>query len=53
MSNTLGLTLLGLGIGLIVMFVMVVQYMTRNYPDTAIGRVCVRLDKFVDNLPDD
>jgi hypothetical protein len=53
MSNALGLTLIAIGIGLLIGSVIFIQYMARNYPETRIGRICVKLDKFIENLPDD
>lgn len=53
MSNALGLTLIGLGITTIIVFVVVVSYMARNYPDTPFGAICSRIDRIINNLPDD
>ena len=52
MSNSLGLILIGLGIGLIVVFVVVVQYMAKNHSDTKIGRIAQKIDHFIDDMPD-
>ena len=52
MSNSLGLFLIGLGIGLIVVFVVVVQYLAKNHSDTKIGRIAQKIDHFIDNMPD-
>jgi hypothetical protein len=52
MSNSLGLTLIGLGIGLIVVFVIVVQHLARNHPETALGRIAKKIDAFIDRMPD-
>jgi hypothetical protein len=53
MSNALGLTLIGMGIATIIVFVVVVSYMARNYPDTPLGAICSRIDRIINNLPDD
>jgi hypothetical protein len=53
MSNAVGLTLIGLGIATIVVLVVFVSYMARNYPDTTIGAICSRIDRIINNLPDD
>jgi hypothetical protein len=51
-SNTLGLFLIGLGIGLIVLFVVVVQYLAKNHSETKIGCLAQKIDHFIDNMPD-
>jgi len=43
MSNTVGLLLIGLGIGGLVVFVILVDYVANNFPDTKIGRICKAL----------
>ncbi|MGD8457358.1 MAG: hypothetical protein PVF83_13335 [Anaerolineales bacterium] len=53
MSNTLGLSLIALFIGGIVAFVIFVNYMAKNPPDTKIGALSKKIDKFIDNLPED
>jgi len=53
MSNTVGLLLIGLGIGGLVAFVIVVEYVARNFPDTRVGRICKRIDDFIQRLPED
>lgn len=53
MSNTVGLLLIGLGIGGLVVFVILVDYVANNFPDTKIGRICKAIDGFVERLPDD
>jgi hypothetical protein len=52
MDNTLGLILIGLGIGLIVVFVIVVQYLAKNQPGTTLGRIAKKIDAFIDKMPD-
>jgi len=51
LSNTLGLTLLGIFIGSIIVFVIMVQYVANHYPDTKIGQICKMLDEFIERLP--
>jgi hypothetical protein len=53
MSNTLGLVLIGLFIGGIVAFVILVDYMAKNRPDTKLGALSKKIDQFIENLPDD
>jgi hypothetical protein len=53
MSNSMGLFLIGLGIGLMVVFVIVVQHLAKNQPETRIGRLARKIDHFIDRLPDD
>jgi len=52
MSNTLGLLLIGLGIGLIVGFVIFVQYMAKTHPETPLGRVCIKIESIIDRIPE-
>jgi len=52
-SNTLGLLIIGLGIAFIVGFVLFVQYMARNHPDTKLGQIAKAIDAFIDRLPED
>ena len=52
MSNSLGLFLIAVGIGLIVVFVIVVQYLAKNRSETKIGRIAQKIDHFIDNMPD-
>jgi hypothetical protein len=52
MSNSLGLILIGIGIALIVVFVIVVQYLAKNRPETALGRLAKKIDAFIDRMPD-
>jgi hypothetical protein len=52
MSNTFGLVLIGLFIGGIIAFVILVGYMAKNHPDTKLGQFSKKIDKFIDNLPD-
>ena len=51
MSNALGLTLLGVLIGGIILFVVVVQYVANHYPETRIGQICKAIDEFIVRLP--
>ena len=53
MNNTIGLLLIGLGIGIIVGFVIFVQYMANNHPHSKVGRICHKINGFIDRLPDD
>jgi len=50
-SNRLGLTLIGIFIGGIILFVILVQYIANNFPNTKIGQVCKRIDDFIERLP--
>jgi len=52
MSNSLGLFLIAVDIGLIVAFVIVVQYLAKKHPETKIGRLAQKIDHFIDNMPD-
>ena len=52
MDNTLGLLLIGIGIGLIVVFVIVVQYLAKNHPGSTLGRIAKKIDDFIDRMPD-
>ena len=51
MSNAFGLTLIGLFIGGIILFVVVVQYVANHYPETRFGQVCKAIDEFIERLP--
>jgi hypothetical protein len=53
MGNTVGLLLLGLGIGMIIAFVVFVDYMASNCPDTKVGCICKVIDNFTQRLPED
>jgi riboflavin transporter FmnP len=53
MSNSLGLFLIGLGIGLLIVFVIVVQYLAKNHSNKRIGQIAQKIDQFIDQLPDD
>ena len=52
MSNTLGLLILALGIGLIVTIAVCAQYLAQNAPDTKLGRIAKAVDDFISQLPD-
>jgi hypothetical protein len=52
MDNTLGLVLIGLFIGGIIVFVILVGYMAKNHPDSTLGKISKKIDQFIDNLPD-
>jgi len=53
MDNRLGLMLIGLGIALVVGFVVLVQYLAKHHPDTWIGQIAKKIDEFIDRLPED
>jgi len=53
MNNTVGLLIVSLGIALIVGFVVLVQHMAKNHPDTKIGQIAKKIDTVIDRLPDD
>jgi len=53
MSNTLGLTILGLGIALIVGFVLLIQHLAKNHPESKLGEIAKKIDAFIDRLPED
>jgi len=48
-----GLLLIGLGIGGLVVFVILVDYVANNFPDTKIGRICKAADDLIRRLPED
>lgn len=50
MSNALGLTLIGIFIGGIILFVVVVQYVANYYPETRTGQVCKTIDEFIERF---
>jgi len=53
MSNSLGLFLIGLGIGMLIVFVLAVQYLAKNRANTKIGQIARKIDQFIDRLPDE
>ncbi|HEY60902.1 MAG TPA: hypothetical protein G4N92_09530 [Anaerolineae bacterium] len=53
MSNTIGLFLIATGILLIIAFVITVGYFAKNKPNTRLGKICKKIDSFIDNLPED
>ena len=53
MSNTLGLTILGLGIAIIVGFVVLVQHKAKNHPKTKLGEIAKKIDVFIDRFPEE
>ncbi len=53
MDNRLGLMLIGLGIALVVGFVVLVQYLVKHHPDSRIGQIAKKIDQFIDLLPED
>jgi len=53
MSNALGLTILGLGIALIVGFVLLIQHLAKNHPESKLGGIAKKIDAFIDRLPED
>jgi hypothetical protein len=52
-SNALGLTLIGLIIGGLVAFVILVEYTVNHYPNTKLGKIYRAIDAFVHRLPGD
>jgi len=53
MNNTIGLVIIGVGIALIVGFVVSVQYMANHHPETKLGEIAKKIDDFIDRLPED
>ena len=53
MSNGLGLTLIGLGLACLIGFVIAVDKLAQNKPDTPLGRLAQRINAFIDRLPED
>jgi len=52
MSNTVGLLLIGLGLGGLFALVILVDRVAKRYPHTRIGRICKAIDDWIDKLPD-
>ena len=53
MSNTIGLLLIALGIGVMVALVILVDQVAKRYPHTKIGRICKTIDDLISRLPED
>ena len=53
MSNTVGLLLIGLGIGVLVAFIILVDHVAKSFPHTKVGRICKSIDDFIQRLPED
>jgi hypothetical protein len=52
MSNSLGLALIGLGIAMLVAFVLLIHYLATNHSDSKIGRIAKKINAYIDQLPD-
>jgi len=52
MSNTVGLLLIGLGIGGLFALVILVAQVAKRYPHTKMGRICKAIDEWINRLPD-
>jgi hypothetical protein len=51
-SNTAGILLIWFSIGSLLAFVVIVEQVARRRPDTTIGRLCKRIDEFIERLPE-
>ncbi|HUW10872.1 MAG TPA: hypothetical protein VM537_14170 [Anaerolineae bacterium] len=51
-SNTVGLLLIWFLIASVLAFVVIVEQLARRRPNTTIGRLCKRIDDFIERLPE-
>ena len=53
MTNATGLLLLGFLIASVIGLVIIVEIVANKSPDTRIGRLCKKINDFIEKLPDD